>query len=82
MKVDDAVQTVGVAQGVHQTHVELIDGLAGPLQTHAILLIGGLADILGHILDAGVQSGHRGVLHGADLLLQNVKRHKNQSSLL
>ena len=71
-----------VAQGVHQPHIELIDGLAGPLQAHAVLGIGGLADVLGHILDAGIQSGHGGVLHGADLLLQNVKRHEKQSSLL
>ena len=58
-----------VAQGVDQPSVELVNGLAGPLQARAVLLEGGAADVLGHILDACIQPGHRGVLHGADLVL-------------
>ena len=65
-----------VAQGVDQPHVELIDGLTGSLQPGAVLREGGLADVLGHIVDPGVQPGHCRVLHGPDLVLENVKRHQ------
>ena len=58
-----------VAQRVDQPHVELPDGLAGSLQPHPVLGKSGLSDVLGHILDAGVQPGHGGVLLGNDLLL-------------
>ena len=64
-----------VAQGVDEPHVELPDGLAAPPQVQAVLLIAGPADVLGHILNAGVQPGHGGVLGFNDLLLQYVKRH-------
>ena len=63
------------AQGVDEPHVELPDGLAGPPQVQAVLLIAGLSDVLGHILDAGIQPGHGGVLGFNDLILQYVKRH-------
>ena len=58
-----------VAQRVDQAHVELPDGLHGPLQPHAVLLVGGPADVLGHVVDAGVQPGDGGVLHGSDSVL-------------
>ena len=67
-----------VTQRVDEAHIELVNGLGGPLQPHAVLLESGLADVFGDILDAGVQPGDGGVFHGADLILKNVKRHSIQ----
>ena len=58
-----------IAQRVNQAYVEPPDSLRRALQSHAVLLKGGFADVLGHILDPGVQSRHGGVFHGADLIL-------------
>ena len=58
-----------VAQGVDQARVELVDGLGGPLQPHAVLLKSGPADVFGNILNPGVQPGYGGVFHGAYLIL-------------